>query len=417
MTDELTFEELDSIFEEQNGVVAQELQKMKPDKKSLENKIFTLALYLGRKEKEDELAELSNKKETKMLKYQGITIQKNPRGSTYYTRYRVGGKQYYVSARTQTECLRKLKKAKSPKNVERLLALQNIFSDNISLENWYNQWLKLYKIDKVKPATLRCYGTLYRQIPQKYKSMRMADFKVMDLIMIVKCNPRERQQQKMHDMLNMIFQKAEDNEIVEKNLMGRVEKPKHKQQHSKALTIEEQNKLAEACSKVENGEVLLVALYQGFRRGEVLGLTRDCVDLEKKKITINKAWTEQGKFDTTKNEQSVRTIPMFESTYNVLLKHKDKLPHERIFNLSMKQYERVLDKVRAESGLYIKMKDMRCTFITNCMNMNFPIHIIQAWVGHQLGSVVTTSIYTTHNDEADFEFIKKLNENLKLQTN
>ena len=102
---------------------------------------------------------------------------------------------------------------------------------------------------------------------------------------------------------------------------------------------------------------------------------------------------------------------MFESTYNILIKHKDKDPEDRIFKLSIKQYEKLLSIVRQESGLAnVKMKDMRSTFITNCMNMNFPVHIIQAWVGHALGSVVTISVYSSHNDEADVEFINKINE-------
>jgi len=50
------------------------------------------------------------------------------------------------------------------------------------------------------------------------------------------------------------------------------------------------------------------------------------------------------------------------------------------------------------------------------MNMNFPIHIIQSWVGHALGSVVTTSVYTSHNDEADIEYINKINEKFKKST-
>lgn len=148
---------------------------------------------------------------------------------------------------------------------------------------------------------------------------------------------------------------------------------------NECIKTKTENEIKEDELKIENAEVVLVALYQGFRRGEVLGLTRDCIDLEKKKITINKAWSQRNKFDTTKNEQSVRTLPMFESTYNILLKHKDKKPDERIFNLSIKQYETILGKIRQESGLTdLKMKDMRSTFITNCMNMNFPIHIIQS---------------------------------------
>ena len=245
----------------------------------------------------------------------------------------------------------------------------------------------------------------------EYDLSKSIDIKLVDLLSLIQNLSSERQQQKFHDLLSMVFQKAEDNDIIAKNLMRRVDKPKHKKEHSIALTSEQQNILIETCSKIENAEVILVALYQGFRRGEVLGITRDCVDFNKKKITINKSWSQRNKFDTTKNDQSVRTIPMFESTYNILLKHKDKKPNERMFNLSIKQYETILSKVRKESGLAdLKMKDMRSTFITNCMNMNFPVHIIQAWVGHALGSVVTTSVYTSHNDEADIEYINRIND-------
>ena len=414
----MTLETLDSVFkQESNSVSGKNLTKLKVNKNCFEAKIFTLAHYLGKKEKEDELAELSNEKETKMLKYQGITIHKSENCSTYYTRFRVGKKQYYISAYTQRECYEKLKKAKSPTNVAKLLSSQNVITNDVSLEDWYKQWLTLYKIGKVKEETIRSYRSLYNSIPQEYKEMRMADIKLVDLLTLMQNCSSERQQQKFHDFMSMIFQKAVDNDIITKNLMRKVDKPKHKKTHSQALTSEQQNKLIEVCSKIENAEVILVALYQGFRRGEVLGLTRDCVDLEKKKITINKAWSQHNKFDTTKNDQSVRTIPMFESTYIILLKHKDKKPNERIFNLSTKQYELVLDKVRKESGLTdLKMKDMRSTFITNCMNMNFPIHIIQSWVGHALGSVVTTSVYTSHNDEADVEYINRINEKFKNST-
>ena len=85
MTNEITNEETDSIFEEQKPVIvsAKEFKKMESYKKGFETKLFTVAHYLGKKEKEVELAELSNpKEETKMLKYQGITIHKSNNANT-----------------------------------------------------------------------------------------------------------------------------------------------------------------------------------------------------------------------------------------------------------------------------------------------------------------------------------------------
>lgn len=417
MTSELTIDLLNSLLKQKGAAesINNELNKINLDAESLHNRLFELAYCLGKRDKEVELAKLSNpKEETKMLKYQGISIHKSKNANTYYTRFRVGKKQYYISAYTQRECYEKLKKAKSPTNVAKLLSSQNVITNNVTLEDWYKQWLTLYKIGKVKDETIRSYKSLFNAIPQNIKEMRMADIKLIDLLTLIKSLTSERQQQKFHDFMSMIFQKAVDNDIITKNLMRKVDKPKHKKVHSQALTSEQQTKLIETCSKIENAEVILVALYQGFRRGEVLGITRDCVDFDKKKITINKSWSQRNKFDTTKNDQSVRTIPMFESTYNILLKHKDKKLEERMFNLSIKQYETILSKVRKESGLAdLKMKDMRSTFITNCMNMNFPVHIIQAWVGHALGSVVTTSVYASHNEEADKEYISRINDKFK----
>lgn len=420
MTSELTIEQLDEVFnpKEEQVLIGNEIKNWKIEKGTFEEKIFNLAHYLGKRDKEIELAELSNpKEETKMLKYKGVSIHKSRNANTYYTRFRVGKKQYYISAYTQRECYEKLKKAKSPSNVAKLLESQQVITNDITFDGWYNQWLTLYKIGKVKDETLRAYKSLYNAIPQTFKEKRMIDIKLFDLLQLMQTYTSERQQQKFYEFVNMVFQKAEDNEIIPKNLMKKVDKPKHKKVHSQALTKDLQSQLIEACSKVENSEVIIVALYQGLRRGEVLGLTRDCVNLDKKTITINKAWSQRNKFDTTKNDQSVRTLPMFENTYNILIKYKDKKPNERIFDLTTKQYELVLEKVRKESGLNeLKMKDMRSTFITNCMNMNIPVHIIQAWVGHVLGSVVTTSVYTSHNEEVDVEYINQINEKFKKLT-
>ncbi len=417
MTGELTIDLLNSILKQKEPIesISKELNSLNLGKESLQSRLFEIAYCLGKRDKEIELAELSNpKEETKMLKYKGISIHKSRNANTYYTRFRVGKKQYYISSYTQRECYEKLKKAKSSSNVAKLLESQQVITNDITFDGWYNQWLTLYKIGKVKDETLRAYKSLYNAIPQAFKDKRMIDIKLIDLLQLMQTYTSERQQQKFYEFVNMVFQKAEDNEIIPKNLMKKVDKPKHKKVHSQALTSSQQKQLIEACSKVENGEVIVAALYQGLRRGEVLGLTRDCVNFDNKTITINKAWSQRNKFDTTKNDQSIRTLPMFESSYNILIKYKDKKPDERIFDLTTKQYELVLEKVRKESGLNeLKMKDMRSTFITNCMNMNIPVHIIQAWVGHALGSVVTTSVYTSHNDEADVEYIKLINEKSK----
>lgn len=349
--------------------------------------------------------------EEQTMKYHGITIQKNKKCDTYYARFTVGGKQHYLADPTVKGCYNKLVKALKPENVEKLLEEQKDIGEYITFGEWYQKWLEMYKIGKVKPETMRCYNTMLKYIPESFNKTQMKDITLAQVINIVNGVGADRQQQKFHEFLSMVFSKAVDNDIISKNFMEKIDKPKHKKKHSLALTVEEQNNLIKVCEKIPKADVFIVALCQGLRRGEVLGLTRDCVDFEHKKITIDKAWTQRNTFDTTKNEQSERTTPMFDKAYEVLIKYKDKKPNERIFDLTTKQYELVLEKIREYPGLEaIKMKDMRSTFITNCMNKNIPLHIIQSWVGHEIGSIVTTSIYTSHNEEADKEYIETIND-------
>lgn len=149
-------------------------------------------------------------------------------------------------------------------------------------------------------------------------------------------------------------------------------------------------------------------MYQGLRRGEVLGLTIDNIDFTNNTITINKAFNQQNKFDTTKNKQSNRTIPLFEETKTILLKYKNQ--KERIFNLTNKQVELILKEIREKSKIEnLKLKDMRSTFITRCKELNIPTHIIQSWVGHSIGSKVTDLVYTKHNNDVDNLYIDLLN--------
>ena len=82
---------------------------------------------------------------------------------------------------------------------------------------------------------------------------------------------------------------------------------------------------------------------------------------------------------------------------------------KRIFNFSSKIQRQALSKINEKLTFHIKTKDLRSTFITRCQEMNIPEFIIQSWVGHKIGSRVTCSVYTKHNDEIDFKYINIYN--------
>lgn len=154
-----------------------------------------------------------------------------------------------------------------------------------------------------------------------------------------------------------------------------------------------------------------MTLYQGLRKGEVLGLTAEDVDLENNALTINKALSDRGFLDTTKNTSSNRIMPIFNPTIEILkninLKTKD-----RLFNISNAKMQSDFTKAIEELKLNPKytIHSLRHTFITNCQDSGIPEHIIQSWVGHTIGSNVTKTVYTHIQKESNLLNINKLND-------
>ena len=110
----------------------------------------------------------------------------------------------------------------------------------------------------------------------------------------------------------------------------------------------------------------------------------------------------------TKNDVSHRVIQMMDSTYNILIKYKDLPSNQRLFNLTIKQFEKFMEEINNKFSKKLMYKDLRTTFITNCQNLQIPLHIIQSWVGHQIGSKVTNDSYTTIQYEAGIKFVSKV---------
>lgn len=340
------------------------------------------------------------------MKYKGISIIKNKSCDTWSARPRINGKQIYISAKTQQECYNKLKQAFLNKNID--LSIKN----KITLQQWFEKWLKLYKKD-TKQETKRDYYNLMKNVETvKYKAIE--DISVEEIIKILNSMSAERQKQKVYELLNMIFKKALDNEIISKNIMTRIDKPKHTKQNGTALTHAQEEIFIKQCQNIKYGDLYLVALYQGLRKGEILGITHEDIDFVNNTLTINKAINKYNKFDTTKNEFSERTMPLFKKSKEILSKYKN--IKGRIFDISYNFIDEYTKTLQQLVNFHFTLKYMRFTFITRCQEQNIPEFIIQAWCGHQIGSKVTKQVYTKYNAEDNSKYINVLN-NSKFYSN
>lgn len=336
------------------------------------------------------------------MKYHGITIHKNKKCKTWYTRFRKDGIQNYISAKTQQECLEKLKQClELPPRQKR---------NTITFIQWYNKWFNLFKNGKVEQSTVNDYEFCLRQIPDNIKNKDITKISSLEIINILDTIKAERSKQKVYELLKAIFTKATAYKIIKSNIIDIIEKPKHEKEKGIALSYEQQQLFINACNNNKYGDIFKIILYQGLRVGEMLAITGHDIDLKNKKLIINKAINKDNKISHTKNKQSNRIMPLFNKTIEIIKKYTNN--ENRIFNISYTTTQRNLKDILQKCNLpqNISIHDLRHTFITNCKNKNIPEHVIQALVGHEIGSSVTKQVYTHYNETDNLSYIDKLND-------
>lgn len=122
---------------------------------------------------------------------------------------------------------------------------------------------------------------------------------------------------KIYEMLGSIFKEAIKRDIIVKNPLLNVIKPKSskKDKEVEALTVEEQKAFVEELKDEQYKNIFLVALHTGMRIGEILALQPKDIDFDNKLINIDNTLTKNktGKViigKNTKTYESTRKIPI-----------------------------------------------------------------------------------------------------------
>lgn len=157
---------------------------------------------------------------------------------------------------------------------------------------------------------------------------------------------------------------------------------------------------------------ILVINFLGLRPSECYALTKDDIDFSKREITINKAvgLDENRKpcIKATKNQSSVRKLPISEELFFVLLELFDFQKNNQLFmgysELLSSSY--VCDKIRhamKKKGLKFNMYMLRHKFSTELLKNGVDIRTIMELMGHTNSSMSIE--YARSDDERKNEAI------------
>lgn len=330
---------------------------------------------------------------------------------------------------------------------------------NITVSEWFEEYLKLYKEGKVKDTTLyrirQTYAPCKADVLGMMKLQDVRGVHVQQLINVMheKGNTWGTLNL-LKSLLNEMFKKAIGNGYMVINPCDSVSLPKKVKYEQRYLTEEEQEMFLEVAKEYYHYDIFCANLSTGARIGEVLGLKWSDIDFENKTIHIQRTLhyakltaDEQCHFFFTspKTESSDRIIPLLPETEAIFKRVRRKQMRNRMLFASVWNQEPPFDNMvfTTQQGVPVRYGDVnrtiktvvlkanlqeeeiakfeerepfelkgfsphcfRHTFITRCKKRGIPYETIKPYVGHSKEEM--TAYYDHNKPEIDYENLKKI---------
>ena len=242
-----------------------------------------------------------------------------------------------------------------------------------------------------------------------------------------------------HEKLRQILAKAERYNIITRNPCDRVDAPQRDDSDRRSLSAEEAARMLKCADNAEDkayesftdkekrqdewnaadnrtrvfglSEVsyaigVRIALATGMRRGEVFGLTWECVDLASRSVHVAQSLTAFGDTKKPKTKAGVRTIAIDSETVSRLARWKER-QEKALGRLQIKQdgstpvccsgaggfvelhaFVRWWQKFRTENGFEgVKFHELRHTQATQLLGNGVDVKTVQTRMGHSSASL------------------------------
>ncbi|MFR3079497.1 MAG: tyrosine-type recombinase/integrase [Intestinimonas butyriciproducens] len=203
-----------------------------------------------------------------------------------------------------------------------------ITSPDMTVDEWFEFW-QAELLQGLSPNTKRNYRDRYEHnIKPVMGDMRLTDVKPMHCKIVL--NRMEKDYagstiRQAYIAMGTMFKSAKMNHMIDSHPMDgvRYTKPVRAVDDIHFLTVEEQQKFLEAAKSTHNFYQYALILDTGLRTGEMIGLTWDAIDWEKRTLTVNKTLEyrhKQGHWRAgpPKTVSSYRTIPLTDRAYDIL---------------------------------------------------------------------------------------------------
>ena len=318
------------------------------------------------------------------------------------------GKAIYknVLGKTQAEVKAKLKAA-----IQEAQMLDLSKAGKYTVGEWMEVWFEDYAKLKVRPSSHQTYrGYIDNHIKPNIGDIPLEKLTSLDLQKLCKkllANGRvDRLESKgqpkglsaktvrnIHQILSSALKLAQEQRIILTNPAEGCALPKVGHREMKTLPLEQLQSFLREARKSGVFELYCLELATGLRRGELLGLKWEDIDLQKGDLRVRRQISRiNGEVVEAplKTKNAYRTLPLAEDTIDILKEQRKKFgsspwvfPSPTGGPISPDSVLHMLHRVLKRAGLpRVRFHDLRHTFATLALQNGVDIKTVSGMLGH-----------------------------------
>jgi integrase len=309
---------------------------------------------------------------------------------------------------------------------------------------WLDTWLWEYKKPRLRPITFDSYEMLVR----RYLKPALGHLSLQDMRPdhlqrfyndMAKNNFSARTVRYCHTIVHGALAQAERHQLVVRNVSKLTERPCETRKEMHTLTPEQiSGTLLPALAEDRLFAAVLLAFGTGLRRGELLALRWQDVDLNEGLLHVRRTLVRVRNYDgggrktrlafhEPKTAHSRRTIPLPEGCLLALKHHKRRQAEERLLlgeayhdeglvfcladgkPIDLRNFARSFAQILRRAGLpQMRVHDMRHTFATLMLELGESPKTVQTMLGHSRVAI-TLDIYSHVSLDLEKRAAAKLN--------
>ena len=326
-----------------------------------------------------------------------------------------------VTAMEKGKCLEKLEQLKEKCGVQ----LTGKVKAEMAFGDWMDFWYQQYAKQNLRPTSQSGYENyIYNHVIPEIGKIPLNKITQNDLQQFyarLKVSGRkvhtelygngvsDRVVRGCHAMCRKALEKAVADGIIRTNPAIGCKLPPKKAKEMQVLTKEEMQRFMIQAKADGYLELFLLELSTGMRRGELLALQWDDLNMQTGELNIcRQATTVKGRIHicTPKTKSSIRTIILPPNIVAILAEYKKTINSRWIFPSPIKEdaprhpssVRKVLERTleRAECK-HVRFHDLRHTFATTALANGMDVKTLSAIIGH-ISSETTLNIYTHITD-------------------